>query len=500
MAQPVIGLEIHVQAKTKSKMFSPVSAEYFGDEPNSHTDPVSLGLPGSLPVPNMEAIRKCIAISLALNCEINQKTKFDRKNYFYPDLPKGYQISQYDYPVGHDGYLEIDVDGDARRIRIRRVHIEEDTGKSIHTDKGTLLDYNKAGVPLIEIVTEPDFQDVKEVTAFAKLLKQTVQYVGVSDAEMQKGQMRFELNISVRTDKDKTKLPNYKVEVKNIGSISVLEKVVQFEVERQSDLLSRGEKVINETRGIRDMSGVTVSQRIKESEDDYRYFPEPDIPPIMISAQQIDDIRSQLPELPAARKHRYEQEWGLESEQAEILVEDRDKGSWFDKLLGSEEFVEATKGLPEGQNIQNGHKIAFVRTIVGWLNGFIAAEIAKRGIYIDAMPITQKDLLYLAYLVQQNKISGTIVKKVSDELFTKGGTAEDIIKSQGLEQITDTGALEKIVQEVVAGNQKLVDSLVKNPNAINALVGQVMRATKGQANPKVAEELLRKLLADKLTN
>ncbi|MBL8015187.1 MAG: Asp-tRNA(Asn)/Glu-tRNA(Gln) amidotransferase subunit GatB [Candidatus Doudnabacteria bacterium] len=472
MAQPVIGLEIHVQAKTKSKMFSPVSAEYFADEPNSHVDPVSLGLPGAMPVPNEEAIRKCIAISLALNCQINQKTKFDRKNYFYPDLPKGYQISQYDYPVGHDGYLEIDVEGDARRIRIRRVHIEEDTGKSIHTDDGTLLDYNKAGVPLIEIVTEPDFQELKEVTAFAKLLKQTVQYVGISDAEMQKGQMRFELNISVRTNEPDGKLPNYKVEVKNIGSISVLEKVLQFEVKRQSEILAKGEKVVAETRGIRDMSGATVSQRLKETEDDYRYFPEPDIPPIYISDEWLAEIRSELPELPAARRDRYVHDWGLELEQAEILVEQRDKGDWIDLLskdLAAEKLKQAVK----------------------WFIGDVSGLMEKKGVSVAELPVSPTDLIFLVESVAENKISGTIVKKVLEEMFESGGRAEEIVKSQGLEQISDSGALEKIVDEVIVNNQKLVDSLAKNPNAINALVGQVMKATKGQANPKLAEQAIR---------
>lgn len=490
MAQPVIGLEIHVQAKTKSKMFSPVSAEYFGDEPNSHVDPVSLGLPGALPVPNMEAIRKCIAISLALNCEINQKTKFDRKNYFYPDLPKGYQISQYDYPVGKDGYLEIDVEGDARRIRIRRVHIEEDTGKSIHTDEGTLLDYNKAGVPLIEIVTEPDFQELKEVTAFAKLLKQTVQYVGISDAEMQKGQMRFELNISVRTNEPEGKLPNYKVEVKNIGSISVLEKVVQFEVERQSKLLKAGEKVAAETRGIRDMSGATVSQRLKETEDDYRYFPEPDIPPIILDDELIEEIKAELPELPAARRDRYVHDWGLELEQGEILVEYSDKGDWIDKLkseMGNEK--------PETKKL--------IKEAVKWFTGDISGMADKKGISVTELPLTQNDLIYIVNAVAENKISGTIVKKVLEEMFAKGPrdlqatdslSAEEIVKSQGLEQITDDSAINKIAEEVIANNQKLVDSLAKNPNAINALVGQVMKATRGQANPKAAEAKLRELL------
>lgn len=482
MFKPVIGLEIHIQAKTKSKMFCSCDAQYFGAEPNSHVCPVCLGLPGALPVPNKAAIDHCIRLGMALNCEINTESKFDRKNYFYPDLPKAYQISQYDLPFGKQGYLEIDVEGDSRRIRIRRVHMEEDTGKSSHDEEGagtneTHLDFNKSGVPLIEVVTEPDFEEIKEVTAFAKLLKQTVQYTGVSDAEMQKGQMRFELNISVQTEADNGKLPDYKVEIKNIGSISVLEKIIQFEIKRQSDLLSKGEKPINETRGIRDMTGATVSQRTKETEGDYRYFPEPDIPPIHISAEHLAEIKSQLPELPAARRDRYVHDWGLELEQAEILVEQREKGNWID---GLQSLISDKKQIKEA---------------VKWFTGDISGMAEKKGVAIADLPITPEDLTFIITALADNKISGAIVKKVLEEMFEKGGRAADIVKSQGLEQITDESAINKIVEEVIASNQKLVESLAKNPNAINALVGQVMKATRGQANPKVAEAKLREALS-----
>lgn len=473
----IVGLEVHVQAGTKSKMFSSVPADYFGDLPNSHVDAISMGLPGTLPVPNMEAIRKCAALSLALNCKINQETKFDRKNYFYPDLPKGYQISQYDYPIGYEGFLEIDVDGDARRIRVRRVHLEEDTGKSVHEADRTLLDYNKSGVPLIEIVTEPDFQSAKEVTAFAKLLRQTVIYLGVSDAEMQKGQMRFELNISLRESGQK-KLPDYKVEIKNIGSISVLEKVLDFELDRQAQILDAGDTPINETRGLRDLTGVTYSQRVKESEADYRYFPEPDIPPIHLDDSWLKEIQDSLPELPAARKSRYVFENGLELEQAEILVDQPHKGNWIDELIkqdskfGKEDIREAVK----------------------WFIGDISGLAEKQSVEFANLPVAQADLAYIVTSLRENKISGTIAKKVLEQIFAEGKRAEDIIKEQGLEQISDAGALAEIIKQVITENQKLVDSLEKNPNAINALVGQVMKATRGQANPRMAEEALRDTL------
>jgi len=301
--QPVIGLEVHLQSKTNSKMFCSCDANYFGKEPNTTVCPVCLGLPGALPTINKKAIDLCLKLAIALNCKINRLTKFDRKNYFYPDLPKGYQITQYDLPIGYDGFLEIDVDKDSRRIRIARVHQEEDTGKSIHEGDFTLLDFNKSGVALIEIVTMPDFTEVKEVIEYAKELKRIVRYLDISNADMEKGQMRFELNISLR-EAGSSELPDYKVEVKNIGSISVLEKVINFEIKRQSELLDKGEKPAQETRGIRDMTGATVSQRFKEGSSDYIYFPEPDLPPIEFDDKLIQSISLQIIELPRVKRDR----------------------------------------------------------------------------------------------------------------------------------------------------------------------------------------------------
>lgn len=479
--QPVIGLEIHVQAKTKSKMFCSCDANYFGDEPNTHVCPVCLGLPGALPVPNAEGINQALKMALALNCEINQFSKFDRKNYFYPDLPKGYQISQYDLPFGKNGFLEIGVEGDARRIRIRRVHLEEDTGKSMHEGDETLLDFNKSGMPLIEIVTEPDFTDVKEITAFAKLLKQTVQYIGVSEAEMQKGQMRFELNISVRTDQDTGKYPDYKVEVKNIGSISVLEKVVNFEIARQSALLEAGEKPVNETRGIRDMTGETYSQRIKETEGDYRYFPEPDIPPIEISNEQLQNIKAALPELPAARKHRYMEEFGMEDEQAEVLVEQREKSDWLD------EFASA---LREPQ----GDTKALVKEAAKWLVGEVSGLLEKNKLSFTELPVAHDDMKFIVTMLKDNRISGTIAKKVFEQIFAGKGTAKEIVEGQSMEQVTDTGALTELAQQVIDANPDVIANLAKNPNAYKALVGAAMRESKGKANPQLIEQEIKKLL------
>lgn len=466
---PVVGLEVHIQAKTKSKMFCSCSTNYFGDQPNTHVCPVCLGLPGALPVPNLEALKQCIRLSLALGCEISEESKFDRKNYFYPDLPKGYQISQYDQPVGHDGVLTVN----GREIRIRRVHQEEDTGKSIHEANRTLLDFNKSGMPLIEVVTEPDFQTLEDVTAFSKLLRQTVIYTGVSDAEMQKGQMRFELNISLRTEADGDNLPNYRVEVKNIGSISVLEKVMQFEIARQTQLLEAGQTLRNETRGLRDMTGETVPQRSKETEDDYRYFPEPDIPPFHFSAEFVNEIKASLPELPAARKARY-MGLGLDEQPAETLVDQQDKADWLDKLIAEKpELAKAAAKL---------------------LIGEIAYQLEATNQILADSPITQADVVYLITKQQSGSLTSTIVKQVIELIFARRESAEQIVVAEKLEAMQDAGQLEQWVDKAIADNPKVIESLAKNPNAAKALIGVVMRESRGQANPQQIEAMLQQKL------
>ncbi len=482
MYLPVVGLEIHVQAKTNSKMFCRCSTDYFSKEPNINICPVCFGLPGALPVPNKSAVEKCIQLALALNCTINQNTKFDRKNYFYPDLPKGYQISQFDYPIGFEGYAEIEIDGDVRRIRIQRVHLEEDTAKSLHGNSGeTLIDYNKSGVPLIEIVTKPDFENVEEVILFAKRLKQIVKYLNVSDAEMQKGQMRFELNISVKPDTMPVgQFPDYKVEVKNIGSISVLEKVLGFEFKRQSELLEKGEKIQSQTRGLKGMSGETLFQRSKETSDDYRYFPEPDIPPILISDEQISKLKESMPELPNERKRRY-LELGLEGEQADVFVEDTNRGDWFDKLLD----------LIKERNFESKD---YVKESAKWIIGDISGWLEKKAISILESPISQSDLLKLVELMKSNQISGSISKKVIEEIFANGGSVQEIISRENLIQISDSSEIGKFAKEAIDANQKVVSDISKNPNAIKFLVGQVMKLSKGKVNPKIAEEEIRKIL------
>lgn len=328
--KPVIGLEVHVELGTNSKMFCGCSADFFGKEPNVHTCPVCLGLPGALPVPNKKAVEWTILIGLALGCEINTHSKFDRKNYFYPDLPKGYQISQYDEPLAVNGKLAIK----DKEIRIRRVHIEEDTGKLQHTNidgkEAVLVDLNRSGVPLVEIVTEPDFETIEEVDEYVKKLQKIIRYLGVSSADMEKGSMRLEPSISVRPEGETT-LPPYRVELKNINSFRFARKALEFELARQSEALSKGEKLPQETRGWNETKNETVSQRRKEEENDYRYFPEPDIPPMVFSDETIVEIKSQLPELPDAKAEKFVKEYGVTDYDAAILAENKELADYFEK-------------------------------------------------------------------------------------------------------------------------------------------------------------------------
>lgn len=465
--EPIIGLEVHLQSKTKSKMFCSCSSDYFGEEPNTHTCPVCLGLPGALPVPNKNAIDLCIKMALGLNCKINRQTKFDRKNYFYPDLPKGFQISQYDEPIGYEGFVDLEVNDKKKKIGITRVHQEEDTGKSIHDGNTTFLDFNKSGVPLIEIVSEPDFRTVEEVTAYAKLLHQTARYLNISDADMEKGQMRFEVNMSLRK-KGEQELPKYKVEVKNIGSISVLQKVIEIEIERQSTILESGKTPKQETRGLDNMTGETSSLRTKETADDYRYFPEPDIPPIEFSDDYIESILSTLSEGPQEKSDRYVKEFGLDKYTADVIVSDLEK---------VETFETAIKGVKDAKVIQKISKY-----IIG-----IHSELSKA----HENSIEPKYLNELAMLVVEGEVSNNLEREILNEVFETKRSPSEIIVDKGLGGSVEMNEVESICEEVIKENPDVVQDFENNPNAIMFLVGQVMKKTSGKADAKKVQEILK---------
>ncbi len=435
---PVIGLEVHVELKTKSKMFCGCSADYFGKEPNTHTCPVCLGLPGALPVPNKLAIDWCIKIGLALNCQINEFSKFDRKNYFYPDLAKGYQISQYDQPFCYKGSITLST---GKKIGITRVHMEEDTGKLTHAGQESLIDFNRSGVPLVEVVTEPDFESSEEVVEYLKKLQQIVRYLEVSNADMEKGDMRLEPNISLRQAHKGTplivKLPPYKVEVKNINSFRFVKNAIEFEIKRQTEILEKGETPAQETRGWNDGKNATVSQRSKEEAHDYRYFPEPDIPPIKVDRQQVTGISKEMPELPDQKLERFKKEYGLNEAQAIFFVDSREMADYFEKAVSK--------------------------------------------VTTDRVQVTA-----IANFIINRKID---ISKVSPEEVV----AEVAGKSMGV--ISDQTELEKIAKEVISENEKSVaDYKAGKLPAIQALIGGVMKKTAGKADAGKVKEILEKLL------
>jgi aspartyl-tRNA(Asn)/glutamyl-tRNA(Gln) amidotransferase subunit B len=433
--KPVIGLEVHVELKTKSKMFCSCSADYFGQKPNSHTCPVCLGLPGALPVPNKTAIDWCIMIGLALNCEIANFSKFDRKNYFYPDLPKGYQISQYDQPFCKKGFIKLST---GKKIGITRVHMEEDTGKLIHQDDSTLIDFNRSGVPLVEIVTEPDFETAKEVVEYLKKLQQIVRYLNVSNADMEEGNMRLEPNISLRAENEKG-LPKYKVEVKNINSFRFVEKAIEYEIRRQTEILDTKNIPEQETRGWNEIKNKTVSQRSKESAHDYRYFPEPDIPPLRFSQSQISNLKSQMTELPDKKFIRFQKDYGLSEYNSQQITKDKQTADYFEKA------------------VVNGKKL-----------NVLAKDIAN---FIINQKINPEELL-----------PAELIKK--------------IISAKQTISITDE-ALEKILNNVINVNSKAIEDYKKGKtNAIMFLIGQVMREAKQKLDTKLIKEKLEKNLKD----
>ncbi|NKQ36564.1 MAG: Asp-tRNA(Asn)/Glu-tRNA(Gln) amidotransferase subunit GatB [Chloroflexi bacterium] len=475
--EAIIGLEIHAELMTKSKMFTgaPV-VDSVAAEPNTAVSPLCLGMPGTLPVINKKAVEYALRVALALNCTINQDNIFARKNYFYPDLPKGYQISQYEEPLGVNGWLDVTLNGKMRRIRIRRVHMEEDTGKLTHMDDGTsLVDYNRAGVPLLEIVTEPDIHSGEEARAYAMKIRQILRYLGVNSGDMEKGVLRVEPNISIRpsgSDEFGTR-----TELKNLNSFRVLADGTAYEIERQAKVLDAGGQVVQETRGWNEAKKRTFSQRVKEEAEDYRYFPEPDLPPLYISEEWIVAARAALPELPDAKATRYVNELGLSAYEAQVLAEERAVGEWFDTAV-------TAGGAP--------------KSIAKWMINELFRLMNEHRQTIDQIQVTPPALVELIALVDKGTINNNTAKDVLAEMFTTGQSPQEIVTAKGLAQISDEDALTTAVAQILDDNPEMVARYLAGEDKLRGwFVGQVMKATRGKANPGLVNQLLSQQLAER---
>ena len=437
--EAVIGLEVHTELQTTTKIFCGCKTS-FGAEPNTNVCPVCLGLPGVLPVLNKRVLEFAVRAGLALNCEISRFSKFDRKNYYYPDLPKNFQTSQFDLPICERGHLDIEVNGEKKQIRITRAHMEEDAGKLVHhgtsiTDSDySLVDYNRTGTPLLEIVTEPDMRSAKEAVAYLEKMRAILQYIGISDCRMEEGSLRCDANVSVRPVGQKEL--GTKAEIKNINSFKGVEKAIEYEALRQAEILEDGGKIIQETRTWDEKEGVTKSMRTKEEANDYRYFPEPDLAPFTVSEEYIEDIRKTLPELPDERRERYIANFGLSSTDAQYMTNDKDTSDYFEKVVAAGADPKAS---------------------VNWIMGEFASQLSNAGIEIAKAPVTPENLAKLLALIAKGTISGKIAKKVFAEMWKDGADPEEIVKAQGLVQISDTGALKELVVKVIANNPKAVE-------------------------------------------
>ncbi|HOK00776.1 MAG TPA: Asp-tRNA(Asn)/Glu-tRNA(Gln) amidotransferase subunit GatB [Candidatus Pacearchaeota archaeon] len=485
--KPTIGLEIHVELKTKSKMFCPCKNDSTEKRANFNICPICMGHPGTLPVPNEEAIKKVIKAGIALNCKISKESKFDRKNYFYPDLPKGYQISQYDMPLCQNGFLNIG----ERKIKIRRIHIEEDTGRLLHSEKGdySLIDFNRAGIPLMELVTEPDIKSGKEARKFAEELQLILKYLDVSNADMEKGEMRVEVNISLSKD---LKNLGTKVEIKNLNSFKVVEKAVDFEIERQKEILERGEKIVQETRGWHDKKEITFSQREKEEAHDYRYFPDPDLPKMYFTDDYINKIKQEIPELPSLKRERFKKQFYLDENAIEFFVINKDLGEYYEKVVSEfEEWMKAEKIEIEKE------KNKIYKLIANYLISDIKGLLKGKEFIEKDFKITPENFAEFIKMIYKNEITSKIAKIVLEEMFLKGKDPSNIIEEKGLSQIKNANEIEEIVKEVILKNKKAVEDFKKGKKeAIQFLVGQTLSITKGRANPETAREIILKLLKE----
>lgn len=470
--ETVIGLEVHVELKTNTKIFSPAPA-HFGAEPNSNTNVIDWGYPGVLPVMNKSALEYGMKAALALNCDISQETHFDRKNYFYPDNPKAYQISQLDDPIGHDGWIEIDVEGQKKKIRIERVHLEEDAGKNMHGIGGySYVDLNRQGTPLIEIVSEADMRSPEEAYAYLDALRSIIQFTGVSDVKMEEGSLRCDANISLRPLGQEEF--GIKTELKNLNSLNFVRKGLAFEEKRQTKLLLSGGSLQQETRRFDEATGETVLMRVKEGSSDYRYFPEPDIPNFEIDNAWVDKIRDSLPEMPKDRRQRYINELGIPEYDAKVLTLSKEMSDFFEEI------------------IQQG---ADAKQASNWLMGDVSAYLNSEKLDLADTQLTASNLAGMIQLISDGTISSKIAKKVFQELIEKGGEPKEIVEANGWIQLSDPAQLLPMINEVLDNNQQSIDDFKNGKDkAIGFLVGQIMKSTKGKANPGVVNKLLKEEL------
>jgi len=485
--ETVIGLEVHAQLLTKSKMYCSCSADYADSPPNTHVCPVCLGMPGVLPVINRQAVEYTIMTALALNCQIAEVSRFDRKNYPYPDLMKGYQISQYDMPFSHDGWMEIEVDGEEKRVGITRVHLEEDVARLVHVQNEagetySLVDVNRAGVPLMEIVGEPDLRSPEEARQYLMKLRQILQYLGVSAASMEEGQFRCDANVSIRPHGSQEFLG--KVEVKNMNSFRAVYKALAYEVERQRQVLEAGGRIEQETRGWIEDEGRTVSQRTKEYAHDYRYFPEPDLPPLTLAREWVEEIRARMPELPDAKKERFIHQYGLTEYEVNLLAETRAKARFFEECLASL-AAEGETGVRQR-----------AKAVSNWMLGDFARLLNAANMEIDDALVKPEHITQMLDMMDSGIISGKIAKTVFEEMFQTGKLPHQIVEEAGLTQISASDELAAAVEEILAANAKAVrDYQSGKQEALRFLVGQVMRGTRGRANPDLVNQILRQKLA-----
>ncbi len=471
--EPVIGLEVHVQLKTKSKLFCSCATD-FGASPNTQVCPVCLGHPGVLPVMNKKALDYAVLCGLALNCSISKFSKFDRKNYFYPDLPKNYQVSQFDKPFCYDGYIMIHVDGKEKRIGVTRAHLEEDAGKLVHSDTtaSSGVDFNRTGIPLLEIVSEPDLRSPEEAYAYLVALKSIVEYLDISDCNMEEGSLRCDANVSIRPKGQKEF--GVKTEIKNMNSFRGVLKALTYEIERQTEEVICGGKIVQETRLWDADKNMTFSMRSKEEAHDYRYFPEPDLVPVVLTDADIDEVRTKLPELPAARMERFVDAYGISDYDAEVLT--------GDKAL-AEYYEECTKLCKDYKMISN------------WIQSELLREMNDRKISIKESVVDPKKLTDMLNLIQNGTISGKIAKKVFAEMFETGEEANVIIKEKGLVQISNPDELQNIIQGVIEANPQIVEDYKGGKEkSFMFLVGQVMKATRGKANPQLVHQMLKEAI------